>query len=894
MAVAVSLFASPVFAATDQASTSTDNASSATLGELVVVAQKREQKIETVPVAVTAFSGEQRKLIGIATVQDLTDFTPGLSFTAVSDRPYIRGVGRNTDNLSTASAVATYYNGVYYGANASIILQKDDLFIGATEVDRGPQNSLHGSNADGGTISYTSQKPTNSFYAEGRVGVGNYGTYFGEAVVSGPISDNVRFRIGGNYTDENGGFFNNLDGPPQGGTLALGNSGTSHYLEAQIDANIGHLDIWAMASTGDFDSNYHTVASLGTIPVTFTQANFAYMPSSFYGLCAPSLVNAQNAATCAAQVSGGQAPVVSAVTDPVVASQFPGNNPTNLNSRNFIQESTSTNDMNDDVALATNWTYHFPSFDLTYIGGFQSFNYQLNYTTGADSGVLSYQLAGPVGLGNLTIDGEPDTTYFAETDQSFSHEIDITSTGSSRFQYLGGLYWYHEHYDQPVDAGVEPLQTQLANPIYLSGVGVGGPVCGGGAPLCAAPSDAMSAISSSDTDLTYDSAAVFGQLDYKFSDQWKVSGALRYTGDHKSGYQEWRFEEFDVTPGLQSTELGAATPAIDFTSVAICGFDPTAATPCNASYPGAGVAHLVNASGFYMRPLDATWRALTGEATVDWTPDSTTLLYAKYSRGYKSGGFSTYTIGANPETNPEFVDAFEVGGKKTVGKTFTLNAAAFYYNYANDQVPVTVLSDGLLTPELYNVKTARNYGLELESVWRPIDPLTVSLQYSYLQAKIVSTGGQCIEDTTDPGAAAPGANIAGCPAASGGVQAQNVVGQYLPEAPPNKVSLNALYTLNFDPGKLILSGSLIWKDKTYDSIFNRYYSMQPSYSQVNLRATWTDTQDRYNIILFCNNVFNTLGYDAASGTLLAPGDILEGPSLTAPRTFGMQFQYRFK
>src|SRR5580698_2827482 len=80
-------------------------------GELVVVAQKREERIETVPVAVTAFSAKQRDIIGIKTVQEISDFTPGLSYYAIADRAYIRGIGRNTTTLGTAAGVAIYYNG---------------------------------------------------------------------------------------------------------------------------------------------------------------------------------------------------------------------------------------------------------------------------------------------------------------------------------------------------------------------------------------------------------------------------------------------------------------------------------------------------------------------------------------------------------------------------------------------------------------------------------------------------------------------------------------------------------------------------------------------------------------------------------------------------------------
>jgi hypothetical protein len=73
---------------------------------------------------------------------------------------------------------------------------------------------------------------------------------------------------------------------------------------------------------------------------------------------------------------------------------------------------------------------------------------------------------------------------------------------------------------------------------------------------------------------------------------------------------------------------------------------------------------------------------------------------------------------------------------------------------------------------------------------------------------------------------------------------------------------------------------------------------------VNLRATWSSENGRYNVIGFIDNVFNTIGYDGATGGLMAENpaaatvagkeDILSFPFLNAPRTFGIQFQYRWK
>jgi iron complex outermembrane receptor protein len=341
--------------------------------------------------------------------------------------------------------------------------------------------------------------------------------------------------------------------------------------------------------------------------------------------------------------------------------------------------------------------------------------------------------------------------------------------------------------------------------------------------------------------------------------------------------------------GFSSTTWGGLTPAMDITNLAV--------PKVGSVYPGAGPVQLNAVTGFAQRTLHLTNGAITGEADIDWTPDPSLLVYGKYSRGYKSGGWSTYTLGANPETQPEYVDAFEAGLKKSTS-TFFVNADIFYYNYYNEQTPLTIQDPNTkqLIPELFNIPLVKDYGFELSGNWRPTDDLIFNLTYSYLSAKVAQS--PCVEDTVDPLAIAPGHNTVGCTNAVGATAvAQNIKGQTVPSATPNKVSLNTLYTLHFDPGNLTLSGTLIWKDGTYYAVFNRPYNFAPAYTAVNLRATWSDAKDRYNVILFLNNAFNTIGSDGSAGTLLLGGatpDIVTGRALIAPREYGIQFQYRFK
>jgi iron complex outermembrane receptor protein len=917
LAVAMSLYGSQVLAA-DATASAADTAPS--VGELVVVAEKREQSIESVPVAITAFTPQQRSLMGIQIVQDLADFSPSLNWTDIDDRIYIRGIGRNSDNLNNTSGVALYFNGIYYGANASIEQQKDDLFIGNIEVDNGPQNTLHGSNADGGVVEFTSQKPTDTPYAEIRTGVANYGNEFVEGVVSGPINDHLKFRLGGNFTEERGGFFNNYDGAAQGGNLVLGGSGETHYLEGQLEGHWDHLDAWVQASTGDFIANTHGAATIGNYPDSHSTNANTLTPNDFYGLCGlPGVIGSIGGAGCA----GGPSIVPGSVkTLAATGNEFPGNNPGNLNPRNFLEEMNGINSMQGDLQVSAHVTYHLPSADISYLAGYQQFHYVLavpdQYAGSLGAGVTSWQEAGESAAAYagsscalagysaaaceapLTVSPTPNFLTFDEFDQSFSHELDITSTDNSPFQYVAGLYWYNERYNQPVDQYSNTDQLQMATPEYYNALGA---TCADGAlATCAAPANPTFAGSSENTAVTYNSYAAFAQGSYKFNDQWKASGAFRYTQDDQSGYQTWRVISFDQI--VQSNGAGfldgwgSATPALDITALAACGTAPP--NPCTTGYPGASITKINPATGNAQRKLGVDTGAPTGEFDLDWTPDSSTLAYFKYSRGYKKGGWSTYTIGPNPTVDPEYVDAFEVGAKRTVGRELTMNGDVFYYNYYGEQTPLATYNPvSGVTPVLINIPQVRNYGLELWGTWRPIDPLAISLSYSYLSATVQQS--PCFVDQTDPLAVQAGANTKGCLAGSG---LQNIVGQTVPGATPNKISVNGLYTFDFEPGKLTLSGTFIWRDGTYDSVFNRAYNFQPASTQVNLRATWASADGRYNVIGFIDNVFNTIGYDGAAGVLLGENaaattvagkeDILGVPFLNAPRTFGIQFQYRWK
>jgi iron complex outermembrane receptor protein len=208
-----------------QSKSSATAAATNTIEELVVTAEKRAQSLQDVPVAVSAFTSERRDLIGITTVSDLTNFTPGLEYNAQNDRNTLRGVGRNTNVHAAEGSVAQYSDGIY--TSSTVEAGKTPLFVDRIEVLRGPQGTLYGRNSIGGAINIISKRPTEDWYAEVRAQYQNYDHSILEGAVSGPtMIPGVQFRAAAGWERQTEGWLKNtVPGQPDEGTSSTRRSG---------------------------------------------------------------------------------------------------------------------------------------------------------------------------------------------------------------------------------------------------------------------------------------------------------------------------------------------------------------------------------------------------------------------------------------------------------------------------------------------------------------------------------------------------------------------------------------------------------------------------------------------------------------------------------------------
>lgn len=200
------MLASPAMAQTD--SSSSAGASSA-LEEITVTARKRSERLQDVPISISAFTATDIEEAGISNVQDIAQLTPGLTWTALfgsSGGPVIRGVSTNIGEPN----VGFFLDGVYQSSRATM-----DALIGSVErveIAKGPQSALYGRNTFGGAVNYITKRPTDSREGDLELTLGDNGRQKVGASLSGPLSDNLAYRVGVVYDSFDGYYTNELTG----------------------------------------------------------------------------------------------------------------------------------------------------------------------------------------------------------------------------------------------------------------------------------------------------------------------------------------------------------------------------------------------------------------------------------------------------------------------------------------------------------------------------------------------------------------------------------------------------------------------------------------------------------------------------------------------------------
>ena len=250
-----------------------------------------------------------------------------------------------------------------------------------------------------------------------------------------------------------------------------------------------------------------------------------------------------------------------------------------------------------------------------------------------------------------------------EDQSQFSQELRLVSDAEGPFEYLVGA-----HYDYSV------LDTRSRAWI--------------GPDLGIYPEEVEGVIRAK---VDAESWAIFGQGTYSFSDQWSISGGIRYTDESK-----------DVRHAQVGDPLGILLPTTD-------------------------VRNLSRG--------DDKW---SPSASLNWQPMDTVLVYVSYANGFKAGGFNVFSITPVDDASykPEVVDSYEIGIKSTLFDDHArLNIAAYTLDYKDLQVNQLVLVNGVPQFQTSNAATATSTGVEVEFQMQLADGLEMNASYGYLDAK---------------------------------------------------------------------------------------------------------------------------------------------------------------
>jgi iron complex outermembrane receptor protein len=182
--------------------------------EVVVTATKRPESVQDIPLAVTAFTGDQLEEAGVKDIRDIAGQTPGLQIKSRGETEgsvFIRGIGSVAPGIGADPAVGIYIDGLYAsrGTNATAAF----FDIERVEVVKGPQGTLFGRNASAGAISIITRKPEiGEYYGSALAAAGDEGQLKYEFIYNAGVSDNSALRFGVKHDRRDGLYTNSVTG----------------------------------------------------------------------------------------------------------------------------------------------------------------------------------------------------------------------------------------------------------------------------------------------------------------------------------------------------------------------------------------------------------------------------------------------------------------------------------------------------------------------------------------------------------------------------------------------------------------------------------------------------------------------------------------------------------
>ncbi|MGE5500932.1 MAG: TonB-dependent receptor domain-containing protein, partial [Ignavibacteriales bacterium] len=768
-----------VRASDPQSGSAAGDGADGTVAALVVTAQKREENIQDVPIAMSAFTQEDLTRSQVAGGPDLMTQVPNFTFTKTNFTGYsiqIRGIGTQAISATTDAAVAVAFNNTPFIRNR--FFEQEFYDLQRVEVLRGPQGTLYGRNATAGVVNIISAKPTFRYEARLSADVANYNSTRLEGMINLPlVDDKVALRLAGAWTKRDGYDTNQITGNQIDGRDLWS---TRLSLRFEPTDNIHANLIWEHFQENDDRlrsgkqlCNTHEVTEVAGFETTHyqtlpevgqpllgagVQASFSQgcLPASLY---APESFQTPNGLTLpyyaplsaiGLPVSGGSFDFV----DPYVSRTQSHDLRTiestvdpDYRAKTDVAELQVSFDLAHDLTLASETAYLADR-----VFSMEDYN-RFNTAPGVwerpedtppwihyREGVLLHGDQGgvfcdpQVGCSDRLVAVDLSTA----NSRQFSQEFRLSSNYAGAFNLSLGANFLRYDTDEKYYVFINSLTLIAA----LSTNGFGTMT-----PYQAGVSDNAECMRNGAEPPDPNAIADIG---YCTAIDPNPIGSLNDLGHNyflsKNPYKLISYAVFGeayydltanlkLTAGLRWTVDKKEAPSIPSWVVA----------SKSVGYPVEEV-------------IRQTWREPTGRLTLDWKPDLSftddTLVYASLAHGYKAGGANPPPTGpvaycsncgenldvsnakvsaSHPKTfDPEYVNALEIGSKNTLlDGRLTLNGDLFYYDYTGYQISQIVDRSAVNL----NID-ARVWGAELEADWRPSENLRLGFKGGYENTRI--------------------------------------------------------------------------------------------------------------------------------------------------------------
>ncbi|WP_176488981.1 TonB-dependent receptor [Rhizorhabdus dicambivorans] len=676
------------------------------VGEIVVTAQRREQALSDVGMSISAINGEALKTRNFTDVSDLSKLVPGLS---VSDSGFstpiytLRGVGINEPSIGSSSSVAIYVDEVPLAY--PVMTQGTTLDLQRVEVLKGPQGTLYGQNSTGGAINYIANKPTDEFSAGISATLGRFMRGNVEGFISGPLAPTLKARV-----------------------AVRGSFGNGWQQSITRNDKLGKVKNFTGRAIVDWEATENFKASFnfnGWVDKSDTVAPqlVSVFPGNAFNVDRNLVVlDTVNSASCSAPagrlpgcpINAATGTRVTAANNTVITrpNLLPGRNARRADwdpGQNFDRDDKFWQgsvraewQLNDQVALTSITSYaHLKRDQNSEFDG-----------TAASENLRNFQ------KGEI---------------KSFAQEVRMTADFANIHWLVGANYGR--------DRTNDDVTQFLRNASAVQNI-FGFPSNGG-------------RILASQRIKNW---AIFTSIDAELTEQLTLSGGIRLSEDTRKFRGCGAPIDSFSTPAYTALINAFRTPA---------GLPPIpqlAAGQCYAIYTTAAVQQNDTAGlplltpGFANRTLkqdNVPWNV-----NLNFKPTQSSLIYARVSRGFKAGNFSTLNTTDHVAYNPvvqEKLTAYELGGRFRMGRMFSFEAAAFRYDYINKQLRARVF----VGPPFGNINAqdtipkSRLKGFEASATLRPVEGLTLTGSGTYIKSKILRYIGQTVDGISQDQSGSP-------------------------------------------------------------------------------------------------------------------------------------------